>query len=156
MSLGKIWIGHKLSRRMTLVNWQRFQEIGVWCTCYILKCKLLCVQFYLLFQKYLLAPFWFVVYDGMPCWNMIGQNEDWLLYTNTGQAFSIDTKWKSPLNISLLQSFSLFFIGHLLARNHARSLTFLQWLELQTWTSFVLSELWNDNVRPLKGALIQD
>jgi hypothetical protein len=25
----------------------------------------------------------------MPCWNMIGQNEDRLLYTNTGQAFSI-------------------------------------------------------------------
>jgi hypothetical protein len=28
MSLGKVWIGHKLSRRMPLVNWQRLQEIG--------------------------------------------------------------------------------------------------------------------------------
>ena len=28
MSVGKVWIGHKLSRRMPLVNWQRLQEIG--------------------------------------------------------------------------------------------------------------------------------
>ena len=28
MSLGKVWIGHKLSRRMPLVNWQRLLEIG--------------------------------------------------------------------------------------------------------------------------------
>jgi hypothetical protein len=30
-------------------------------------------------------------HDRMPCWNMIGQKEDRLLYPNTGQAFSIDT-----------------------------------------------------------------
>ena len=155
MSLGKVWIGHKLSRRMPLVNWQRLQEIGfylstlcefcfrfgfsflvrfsfrflfisyatckltvamcfavqnqqliaaVWCTpyvlllyslyciinlfCNVLKCSLLCVQFYLLFSKITPSTIWFVVYDGMPCWNMIGQNEDRLLYTNTGHAFS--------------------------------------------------------------------
>ena len=28
MSFGNVWIGHKLSRRMPLVNWQRWQEIG--------------------------------------------------------------------------------------------------------------------------------
>jgi hypothetical protein len=33
----------------------------------------------------------FVVYDGITCWNMIGQKEDRLIYPNTGQAFSIDT-----------------------------------------------------------------
>ena len=33
----------------------------------------------------------YVVYDGIPCWNMIGQKEDRLLYPNTGQAFNIDT-----------------------------------------------------------------
>jgi hypothetical protein len=30
MSLGNVWIGHKLSRRMPLVNWQRWQEIGLY------------------------------------------------------------------------------------------------------------------------------
>jgi hypothetical protein len=43
------------------------------------------------FSKIPPSTIWFVVYDGMLCWNMIGQNEDRLLYTNTGQAFSIDT-----------------------------------------------------------------
>jgi hypothetical protein len=72
---------------------------AVWCTpyvlllyslycisnlfCNILKCSLLCVQFYLLFSKIPPSTIWFVVYDGMPCWNMIGQNEDRLIYTNT-------------------------------------------------------------------------
>ena len=69
---------------------------AVWCTpyflllyslycisnlfCNILKCSLLCVQFYLLFSKIPPSTIWFVVYDGIPCWNMIGQNEDRLLY----------------------------------------------------------------------------
>ena len=48
-------------------------------------------SFICFFQKVTLSTIWFVVYDGMPCWNMIGKNEDWLLYTNTGQAFNIDT-----------------------------------------------------------------
>ena len=75
-------------------------------------------RFYLLFSKIPPSTIWFVVYDGMPCWNMIGQNEDRLLYKNTGQAFSIDiisqetsgpASLKSPLKISLLQSFSALF-----------------------------------------------
>jgi hypothetical protein len=51
-----------------------------------LKYYLLCVQFYLPPSN-----IWVVVYDGMPCLNMIGQKEDRLLHPNTGQAFSIDT-----------------------------------------------------------------
>ena len=102
------------------------QQLIAWCTpylllyslycisnffCNILKYSLLCVQFYLFFSKIPPSNIWFVVYDGIPCWNMIGQKEDRLLYPNTGQAFSIDTisqetsrlaSWKSPLNISLL------------------------------------------------------
>jgi len=102
------------------------QQLIAWCTpylplyslycisnlfCNILKYSLLCVQFCLLFSKIPPSNIWFVVYDGIPCWNMIGQKEDRLLYPNTGQAFSIDTisqetsrlaSWKSALNISLL------------------------------------------------------
>ena len=87
----------------------QYQQLiaAVWCTpyflllsslycisnlfCNILKCSLLCVQFYLHFSKIPSSTIWFVVYDSMPYWNMIGQNEDRFLYTNTGQAFSIDT-----------------------------------------------------------------
>ena len=102
------------------------QQLIAWCTpylllyslyfiskffCNILKYSLFCVQFYLFFSKIPPSNIWFVVYDGIPCWNMIGQKEDRLLYPNTGQAFNIDTisqetsrlaSWKSPLNISLL------------------------------------------------------
>jgi hypothetical protein len=82
------------------------QQLIAWCTpylllyslycisnvfCNILKYSLLCVQFYLFFSKIPPSNIWFVVYDGIPCWNMIGQKEDRLLYPNTGQAFNIDT-----------------------------------------------------------------
>jgi hypothetical protein len=63
---------------------------AVQCTPYfLLVYSLYCISN--LFFNIQKCSIWFVFYDAMPCWNMIGQNEDRLLYTNTGQAFNIDT-----------------------------------------------------------------
>jgi hypothetical protein len=117
MSLGKVWIGRKLSWRMPLVNWQRLQEIGFYlstlcefcfqfCFRYLLRCssRFLLISYalvnwqrqwaflyrignlLLLYAVHCTA--YFLLLYSLYCISNLFCN---ILYTNTGQDFSIDT-----------------------------------------------------------------
>jgi hypothetical protein len=55
MHLGKVWIGHKLSRQMPLVNWQRLQETDY----YLSTCCEFCFRFGFRFWSLFSFSFWF-------------------------------------------------------------------------------------------------